>query len=91
VADVLILFIAALAVLAGAFAVALVIRSGRRRRALAEADRPRRAEREIAGIDDYLRRLSQAAAGEEIDRLESERKRKQWDGLSSRSSSGSPP
>jgi hypothetical protein len=72
--DVLILFAAALLTLGGAVTAALTVRSGRRRRALAGRDRPRRLQQELRDLDDYIRRVNQATADEQIDRLEQERK-----------------
>lgn len=74
-ADVLILFAAALIVLIGAGALVLIARAGRRRRAVAERDRPARSRRLLAETNDLIRRIDQAATDDELDRLDSERKR----------------
>jgi len=82
-ADVLILFAAAMVVLVGGVAVTLIARAGHRRRVLEQRDRPRRLRQELDQIDRYIRELGQAAADDDVDRLEDERNR-EWDGLSSR-------
>lgn len=90
-ADVIVLFAAALLTLAGAVTALAVARAGRHRRALAERGRMRRQREELARVDDYIRRVSQATTDEQLDRLDDERKHNGWAGLSSRSSSGWPP
>lgn len=73
-ADVVILLACALIVLAGLGAVALIARSGHRRRVEAERDRPARLRRTLAETDDYIRRVRQATTDEQLDRLDDERK-----------------
>jgi hypothetical protein len=82
-ADVLLLFLAALLAIGGGLAVTIIARAGRRKRALEARDRPRRLRQELNQIDQYIRQLDQAAADDDIDRLGRERNR-EWDGLSSR-------
>jgi len=82
-ADVLLLFLAATVVLGGGVAVTMIARAGHRRRVLEQQDRPRRLRQELDQIDRYIRELGQAAADDDVDRLEDERNR-EWDGLSSR-------
>jgi hypothetical protein len=69
-ADVILLFAAALLVLGGAVAVAFIVRSGTRRQALARRGQPARLRDELSAIDDYIRQVSQATADEDLDRLE---------------------
>ena len=69
-ADVIILFAAALAVLGGAVAIALTVRSGRRRRELERRRRPARLRAELDQIDQRIRRVNQATADADLDRLE---------------------
>lgn len=83
-ADVLLLFLAALLVLGGTTAAALITRAGCRKRALERRDRPRRQRQEIDQLDNYIRQLSQAATDADIDRLEQLKEQKRWDGSSSR-------
>jgi hypothetical protein len=71
-ADVLILLAAAILTLAAATAVAVIAREGRRRRRPAARERPARLQAELDGIDDYIRRLGQAATDDDLDRLERE-------------------
>jgi hypothetical protein len=71
-ADVLILLAAAILTLAAATAVAVIAREGRRRPPLAARERPARLQAELDGIDDYIRRLGQAATDDDLDRLERE-------------------
>jgi hypothetical protein len=75
VADVLILLAAAVLTLGAGVTVALIARAGRRQRQLAARDKPARLQEELDGIDDYIRRLDQAAMDDELTRLERERKR----------------
>jgi len=88
VADVIVLFLGALIVLGASATAAVMVRASRRRRALAAASRPARLKAEADYLDQYVRRLDQAAADGDLDRLESERKSRKWDGLSSQSFSG---
>ena len=69
-ADVLLLFLAALLVLGGGTAVILISRAGRRKRALGRRDRPARLRAELNEIDQRIRRVNQAATDAELDRLE---------------------
>lgn len=83
--DVLGLLAIAVLTLCAALAVAQMARTARRRRELAASEKPERLRREIAGIDDYIRRLDQAATDDDLNRLERERKANPpWDGSSSR-------
>jgi len=82
-ADVLLLFLAAILAIGGGVAVTLIARAGHRRRVLEQRDQPRRLRQELDQIDRYIRELGQAAADDDLDRLEDERNR-EWDGLSSR-------
>ena len=82
-ADVLLLFLAAILAIGGGVAVTLIARAGHRRQVLEARDRPRRLRQELNQIDRYIRELSQAGADDDLDRLEDERNR-EWDGLSSR-------
>jgi hypothetical protein len=69
-ADVLLLFFAALWVLGGGAVVALTVRRGRRQIAARRRERPRELREEAARIDDYIRKVNQATADDELDRLE---------------------
>jgi hypothetical protein len=71
-ADVLILLAAAILTLGASVAVALIARTAGRRRRRAERERPARLRAELDGIDDYIRRLGQAATDDDLDRLERE-------------------
>jgi hypothetical protein len=87
-ADVFLLFLAAVMVLGTGVAVPLAVRSGRRRKAarreLERRERPRRLRAELAETEDFIRRVGQATADDELDRLEESRENLRWDGLSSR-------
>jgi hypothetical protein len=80
VGDVIVLLAAAVLTLAAIMTAALMARAARRRRALAEASRPARLKAEADYLDRYVRRLDQAAADADLDRLETERKSRKWDG-----------
>ena len=69
-ADVLLLFAAALAVLGGGVAVALTVRSGRRKREMEYRERPGRLRAELDQIDQRIRRVNQAATDADLDRLD---------------------
>lgn len=69
-ADVLLLFLAALAVLGGGVALALVARAGRRRMALERRQRPGKLRAELDQIDQRIRRIDQATADADLDSLE---------------------
>jgi hypothetical protein len=69
-ADVIILFAAALLVLGGTVALALTVRYGRRRRALEARGRPARLRAELDQIDERIRRVNQATSDADLDRLE---------------------
>lgn len=79
-ADVLALLAAAVLALAAIVTAAVMARTARRRKALAEASRPARLKSEADYLDRYVRRLDQATADADLDRLENERKSRQWDG-----------
>jgi hypothetical protein len=74
VADVLILFCAALIAIVAGIVTVLIVRDGRARRRLAARERPFQLERDLAASDDYLRRVSQVTTEAELNRLENERK-----------------
>lgn len=69
-ADVLLLFVAALFVLGATVTAGVITRQGQRKRALERQDRPRRLRQELAATEDYIRQVNQATADEELDRLE---------------------
>lgn len=69
-ADVLILALGAVIVMAGSLAVALVVRAGKRGQALERQQRPARLRAELDQIDQRIRRVNQAATDAELDRLE---------------------
>jgi CHASE1-domain containing sensor protein len=69
--DIFLLFLGFLAVLFTGTALILTIRDGRRR--LAALRSPQAVRRRIEALDDYLRRVDQAATEDELDRLERER------------------
>ena len=77
------LAIAVLALLA-VLAVAQMAATARRRRQLAARERPGRLKRELDEVNDYIRRLDQAATDDDLNRLERERGNGKWDGSSSR-------
>ena len=83
-ADVIVLFAAALLVLGGGVALVLTVRHGRRKRVLERSGRPARLRRELNEIDTYIRELGQAASDDDVDRLENDKEQKRWDGSSSR-------
>lgn len=68
-ADVLILFAAALLMLGGGFAAWLVARSGRRAREVSRASRPRALRDDLRRTDDYIREVGQALTDGDLDRL----------------------
>jgi hypothetical protein len=78
------LAVAVLLVIGGAAVTALVISVGRRRQALERRQRPARLRRELEDISNYIRRVDQAAADADLDRLEQDRENDKWDCLSSR-------
>lgn len=78
--DVIALLAAAVLALAAVVTAALMIRAARRRKALAEEQRPARLKSEADYLDRYVRRLGQATADADLDRLENERKSQEWDG-----------
>jgi hypothetical protein len=83
-ADVIVLFAAALLVLGGAVVLARTVQRGRRKRVLERSGRPARLRRELNEIDTYIRELGQAASDDDVDRLEHDKEQKRWDGSSSR-------
>jgi hypothetical protein len=68
-ADVLILFAAALIVMGGGFAVWLVARSGRKAREIRNANRPNALRNDLQRTDDYIREVGQVLTDSELDRL----------------------
>jgi hypothetical protein len=70
VADVAILFLAALVIVAGACAVLMMTPAAKRKRRLASEARKRRVSPSADDLDSYLSRLSQAESEQDIDRLE---------------------
>ena len=69
-ADVLLLFLAAMAILGGVVALTLVTHAGRRRKALERRRRPARLRAELDQIDQRIRRVNQAATDADLDRLD---------------------
>lgn len=69
-ADVLILFTAAMLTLAGGIVLALTVRSGQRRRALEARRRPAMLRAELDRTNQRIRRIDQAATDAELDRLD---------------------
>jgi hypothetical protein len=69
-ADVILLFCAALLALGGTAAMALTVRYGRRRQALERHARPARLRRELDEINERIRQVNQAATDADLDRLE---------------------
>jgi len=70
VADVAILFMSALVVVAGACAIMLLTPAAKRKRRLASEARKRRVSPSADDLDSYLTRLGQASSEQDIDRLE---------------------
>lgn len=81
--DVIALLAAAVLALAAIVTAALMARAARRRKALAKASRPARLQAEADYLDRYVSRLDQATADADLDRLETERESRKWDGSSS--------
>ena len=69
-ADVILLFAAALFVLGGGVAVAVTIGAGRARRELERRRRPAMLRAELGQIDQRIRQVNQAATDADLDRLE---------------------
>jgi hypothetical protein len=73
VADVVLLFIAAVLVLGGAAVIAAIVRAGRRGQALRERDRPRRLRADLRATDEYISRINDALSDDDLDSLERQR------------------
>lgn len=69
-ADVLILALGAVIVMAGGLVLAVIVRTGKRNRALERRQRPARLRAELDQIDQRIRRVNQAATDAELDRLD---------------------
>ena len=72
-ADVLALLAAAVLVMAGGVAVALIARSGRRRNAQIRRDAPRRLREDLRQADDYIREINDALSEDDLDSLKEKR------------------
>lgn len=77
-ADVVLVFIAFVLLIAGAVTAGLMIRAAR----IAEAKRRAQLPPEAQYLDSYTDRLNQAQTVADIERLEKERKSQRWDGSS---------
>jgi hypothetical protein len=72
-ADVVLLFVAAVLVLGGMTVTAVIVRAGRRSRALEERDRPRRLRADLRATDGYISRVNGALSEDDLDSLERQR------------------
>lgn len=68
-ADVIILFAAALMVLGGGIMVAVIVRAGRRRNAQIRRDAPHRLRADLRATDDYIARLKDTLDEDDLDSL----------------------
>ncbi len=69
-ADVILLFVAALFVIGGVVAIAVTIGTGRRRREVERSQEPARLRAELDQIDQRIRRVNQAATDADLARLD---------------------
>lgn len=72
-ADVLILLAAAVLIMGGGVATALIARNGRRRQAQIRRDAPRRLRQDIRATGDYIKQINDALSEEDLDSLDRKR------------------
>lgn len=72
-ADVVILFAAALMVLGGGIMVAVIVRAGQRRNAQIRRDAPRRLRADLRATDDYIARVNDVLDEDDLDSLDRQR------------------
>lgn len=72
-ADVIILFAAALMVLGGGIMVAVIVRAGQRRNAQIRRDAPRRLRADLRATDDYIARIKDVLSEDDLDSLDRQR------------------